>query len=150
MLQKKVTLPFPVALSRSKHQWWLFSFYETSRYVKWYILLCLFGVTCVISAASCGLPCNFISTIYVVVFNLEKTSLVLSFQLSDWCWPFSPLILRLLTLITYTVPFLFFDRVQKENCYIYLRTQTSRSVSRMFFVVWLSINMFFLSFTGIS
>ena len=59
------------------------------------------------------------------------------------------IILRLLTLIIYTIPCFFGDRVQKDNCYLSVRILTSRKFSGGLFVVWLSLNIFFQPFCDI-
>ena len=51
------------------------------------------------------------------------------------------------TVNTYTAPSLFVRKVQKRNCHIYVSTLTNENVT--FFVVWLSLNMFCLPFSGI-
>ena len=50
------------------------------------------------------------------------------------------------TLNRYTVPYLFVDRAQKCNCYLYIITLTSKNICGTLFVVCLSLNMLFLPF----
>ena len=40
------------------------------------------------------------------------------------------------------------DRVEKRNCYLLVSTLTSKNISGILFVVSLSLNMFFLPFSG--
>ena len=59
------------------------------------------------------------------------------FEKHNWYFPFS-------FLTTYTVPCLFLEGVQKRNSYLSVSTFTSKNISRKFFVVCLSLNMFLL------
>ena len=49
----------------------------------------------------------------------------------------------------YTVPFLFVERIQRRNCYLRVTTLTFKNISRTLLVVFLSLNMLFLPFSGI-
>ena len=48
---------------------------------------------------------------------------------------------------TYTLPCLFFGRVQKCNSYLCIKTLTYKNISGILLVVSLSLNMFYLSFS---
>ena len=50
---------------------------------------------------------------------------------------------------TYIVPSLFNDRVQNCNCYLSVSSLTCKNISGSLFVVYLSLNMFLLTFFGI-
>ena len=49
----------------------------------------------------------------------------------------------------YTVPCLLVDRVQKRNCYLSIRTLTSKNISGNLILVCFPLNMFFLPFSAI-
>ena len=51
--------------------------------------------------------------------------------------------------ITYTVPSLFIYSVPKHHCYILVGTLASKNISGSLFVVCLSLNAFFVPFSGI-
>ena len=59
------------------------------------------------------------------------------------------LLLRLLTLNTYTISCFFAHRVQKRSFYDSVRTLTSKNIGGTLFVVCLSLNWFFLPFSGL-
>ena len=50
---------------------------------------------------------------------------------------------------TYTLPSMFVDKVNWYNCYPSVSTLTFKNISRNLFVLCLSLNLFFLQFTGI-
>ena len=91
---RNVTCTFHAVLWPSKHQSYLFSFFQTSIYVRRYLLCCLLACKHVISAVYTGASSDCFSDTYLVTLLNQKTWLVVSFWLSHYCWSFLYLILR--------------------------------------------------------
>ena len=69
---EKRNLCLPCFFSIAKHQSYVFSYFETSKYVNRYLVCSLFLSKCVFSAIFCSLTCNCKNSTYPVNFKLEK------------------------------------------------------------------------------
>ena len=82
-------------------------------------------------------------------FHLEKNYSYFGFSFLTTVDLFYCLFSGFIMLNTYTVPGLVDDRVQKRNCFLSGSILTPKNISGTLFVVFLSLNMFFLAFCGI-
>ena len=95
----------------SKHQSYLFSHFETSKYVRWYLVCSFFTCKYVISAVFCSLTCNWSPSPMLLHFNLDKHDSHFAFIFLTTGYLFYSLFSGFYMLNTYTVPCMFVDAV---------------------------------------
>ena len=109
---KKASFTFDAVVWPSKHQSYSRSNFQTSKYVRRFLVSCLFISKYVISLIFWIVTSNCISYIYVVVVLPRKTLFVLC----------------LLTTVDF-FHFLSVESVQKDNCHLLVSSLTSNKIN---------------------
>ena len=147
---ENIRYTFHVVFYPSKHQSYLFSYFQTSKCVRQYLVYCLFATVNTLFLLFFAVQLVIASAASMLLeFNLEKHysyfafSFLTSFDRSYF------LFWGVWTANTYTVLCFFVDRVQKSSCYLCLSTLASKNISGTLFLVCVCLNLFFLSFCGV-
>ena len=118
------------------------------KYVRWYLACCLFASKCIICAVFWGLSCRFGGT-FLLAFSPWKTPFVLSFQLSDYCGRFLLLISSFWNPKYICSIFLVGSQSIKTQFYLLVIILTLKNISSNLFVVYFSVNMYYVPFSSV-